>query len=274
MMKLLRTVVLVIFAAVSVIFVEYYLKNVRTEDKTYPIITVDSELIEVRPDVKDEVLLKGVTAYDEKDGDLTDKIIVESISKFIEPGVCKISYAVCDNDNHVASVTRKIKYKKYRSPRFTLFEPLIFGVGERVNLSAIVGATDSIDGDISNNVIVTSSDYKSGQVGIFHVDMKASNSKGDIVTLRAPMVVEEKVPSAPVIELEDNIVYTKLNKKLNLDKYVSEVLNADGNVINNPQIKIKSEIKYNEEGAYSVYYSCTDSQGRVGRTLLTVVVES
>lgn len=274
MIRLVRILVAVAFTVVSVIFVKYYIGEVRSRDDTYPVITVEGDLIEVNTKGDKENLLKGVSAYDGKDGDITDRIIVESISRFFEKGVCKITYAVCDSDNHVASASRKIKYKDYSSPKFTLSRPLLFGLGERVNLSAIVGSVDQIDGNISGSVIVTSSDYKAGQVGVFHIDLKVSNTKGDIATLRLPMRVEEKENKAPVITLKENIVYTKVNKKLSLAKYIESVTDIEGNDIPVENVKIDSEIKYKEEGAYSVYYSVADSAGIQGSTLLTVVVES
>lgn len=274
MMRFVRVLVAVAFTVVSVIFVKYYIEEIRSKDETYPVITVEGDVIEVKTNGSRKNFLKGVSAYDEKDGDLSDRVVVESISRFFEKGVCKITYAVCDSDNHVATATRKIKYKDYSSPKFTLARPLLFGLGERVYLSAIVGAEDKIDGDITGSVIVTSSDYKSGQIGIFHVDMKVSNSKGDIATLRVPMKVEEFENGAPLITLKDYIVYTKVGKKPNFEKYIDEVTDMAGNEIPVSNVQIDSEVKYKDEGAYSVYYSVTDKNGIRGTTMLTVVVES
>ena len=272
MMRILRIVVLIVFIGVSAIFAKYYYSEVRSEDKTLPVIKVEEELISVSTKVENDEFLVGLSAYDEKDGDITDKIIVESISKFYEPGVCKITYAVCDSDNHVATATRKVRYEGYTAPKFTLERPLLFNLGERVNLSAIVGAVDCLEGDISHNVIVTSNDYKSGQQGIFHVEMKVSNTKGDIVTLRAPMIIEEKEVRAPEILLTHNIVYTTAGHKLNLEKYIDTVTDAEGNEIDPALVTINSEIKYKVPGAYSVHYNVTDSLDRNGHTILTVVV--
>lgn len=87
-------------------------------DKTIPVITVEEELIEVSLKATDEELLKGVSAHDEKDGDLTGNIIIESVSGFTEKGVSKITYAVCDSNNNVAKTTRKIRFNGYQSPKF------------------------------------------------------------------------------------------------------------------------------------------------------------
>ena len=272
MIKLLRVIVALAFVAVSAVFIEYYLTEIRTKDDTIPKIEISGDIVEVKSKESRKELLKGVTAYDEKDGDLTDRVIVESISRFIEPGVCKISYAVCDNNNHVARATRKVRYKKYTPPKFTLSRPLLFYVGETVNLSAIVGATDFLDGNIDNNVIVTSSDYKSGQIGTFHAELKVTNSKGDIVFLTVPVIVEEGVIDAPVIELEKNIIYTKYKNSFDFQKYVKSITDYDGNQISLSNLVIDSNVS-KREGVYSVHYSVTDRKGRRGSTVLTVVVE-
>ena len=66
----------------------------------------------------EERLLEGVTAYDGKDGDLTSKVFVESISNFVEPGVSNVTYVVYDADRHAAKASRKVVYLDYTPPRF------------------------------------------------------------------------------------------------------------------------------------------------------------
>ena len=55
------------------------------------------------------------------------EVIVESVSRFTDKGVCKVTYAVCDSDNHIAKATRKIIYTDYVSPTFFSYgQPLLF----------------------------------------------------------------------------------------------------------------------------------------------------
>ena len=116
-MRAFKIAVCVVFVAVTALFSVLFIKDKLTADTSRPVITVDSELSEVSVKVTDEELLKGVTAYDEKDKDITDKIIVESISKFIEKGVCKVTYAVCDSDNHIATATKKMSRERWSATR-------------------------------------------------------------------------------------------------------------------------------------------------------------
>lgn len=272
MMRVLRIVVAVAFCAVCFVFAYIFYTDNISADKTYPTITVEETTLEVKPGVTDEELLKGVTAYDLKDGDISDKIIIESVSKFTEKGICIVTYAVCDNDHHVATATRKIKYKGYKPPVFYMNSSLCFSVNKYVNISGIIGATDYIDGDISNNVIITSENFESGITGTFSLTAKVTNSKGDTVSLELPLIVEQSSTSAPTIELSKYLIYSKKGKTPDFEKYIKAVTDTSGEDIDLPVI-IQTEFNPDEEGVYSVHYYATDEMERKGHTVLTVVVE-
>ena len=116
-MRILRVVISLLFVVTTALYAYFLVTEKIKSDETIPVIKIESELLEVAIDSTTEDLLKGVTAYDEKDGDLTKSVIVESVSNFSEPGVCRVTYAVCDSNSHVATATRKIKYKGYESPK-------------------------------------------------------------------------------------------------------------------------------------------------------------
>lgn len=272
MIRALRIIVAVVFCVVSVAFVYVFYTDNISADKTYPTITVEEATLNVEPGVTDEKLLEGVTAYDLKDGDISDKIIIESISKFTDKGVCLVTYAVCDNDHHVATATRKIKYTGYTPPVFYMNSSLCFSVNKFVNISGIIGATDYIDGDISDNVIITSENFESGITGTFTLNAKVTNSKGDTVSIELPLFVEESSTGAPIIELSKYLIYTDKGKTPDFQKYIKTVTDASGEELDLP-VSVQTEFNPEEEGVYSVHYYATDEMERKGHTVLTVVVE-
>lgn len=272
-MKIFRVAVCVVFVAVTVLFGTLYVKDKLNTDSSVPVITVDSDLTEVSVSVTDEQLLAGVTAYDEKDGDITDKIIVESVSKFSEKGVCKVTYAVCDSDNHVATAFKKIKYTDYTSPEFYAHGSLCFSVSETINLSGVIGATDCIDGDISSNLILTSQNIVSRVEGNYIVDATVTNSRGDTSTLEIPVKVEPKSITAPEINLKEYIVYTDLNKSVSPKSYIKSVTDKNGNEID-VDVTIKSDINFKAPGIYTVDFYAKDEEGNEGHDFMVVVVGS
>ncbi len=271
-MKIFRTAVCLVFVAVTALFGFLYVKDRLTADTTVPVITVDSELSEVSVNATNEELLSGVTAYDEKDKDLTDKIVIESISKFSEAGVCKITYAVCDSDNHVATASKKIKYTDYKSPEFYSNGSLCFSENESINLSGRIGATDCLDGDISDNLILTTQNLTPRVAGDYSVDATVTNSRGDTSELRIPVKVEARSVNAPTIELNKYIVYTQQNKKLDPKSFIKSAENKDGDTIKASDVEIKSSVNYSKPGVYTVDYYVEDGDGNEGHTFLVVVV--
>ena len=73
-----------------------------------------------------EALLQGLSAWDATDGDLTDRIMVASISHFLEPGTVNVHYVVFDAHNNSATTTRRVTYTDYKSPRFNLTKTPVY----------------------------------------------------------------------------------------------------------------------------------------------------
>lgn len=270
-MKILRLCVSVLFVLVLIVFILFRIQQMSA-DRTVPKITIDGEMLTVSLDATEEELLQGVTAYDEKDGDLTHKIIIESISRFSEPGVSVIKYAVCDNDNHASSAQRKIIYSNYEPPKFTLSDSLIFGISQNINIRNLLGAQDLIDGDISSKVIITANEYSSNVAGVFYIQAKVANSKGDRIALQLPVYVEDLSLSAPKIELNEYLVYLHAGDTYDTAANIVSARNAQGqNVL--ADVQIDTNLDTASPGMYEVHYRVTDQFDRTGHEILTVVVE-
>lgn len=272
MLKWLQRITLVIFATTLVAFVVFSIINKLTTDNTLPVIVMDTEEIEIS--VKDDksALLKGVTATDEKDGDITDKVLVESISKFIEPGVFDVTYAVSDNDNHVTKAVRRVRYTDYTSPEFYVKRALVYSVEEEVDIRSAVGARDCIDGDISDKVTIAATDYVQNTTGVFTVSLQASNSMGDTIFLDVTVHVEGNETMAPHIQLEKSLIYVKKGENPVFEDYIKEVT-VNGVVMETYNLLVSTNFDSEKEGTYNVHFYISTNEGYEGHSILTVVVE-
>lgn len=82
---------------------------VVTRDKTGPEITISEDRkvsYEIGGDKK--VLLDGVKATDEKDGDVSDSLMVEAVHEN-EDGSLEVTYSAVDHSNNVTKVTCKVE---------------------------------------------------------------------------------------------------------------------------------------------------------------------
>lgn len=270
-MRIFRLIISLLFVVVFAVFSVVFISEKIKEDKTIPVITIENEIIDVSLKTKNEELLQGVTAYDEKDKDLTDKVIVESISRFIEKGVCKVTYAVCDSNNNVAKATRKIRYKDYESPTIKLDESLCYSLYEMINLNEAIRAVDCIEGDISRNLIITSKDYVSAVEGVFTLNIFASNKNGDSTEITLPLVVEDRDMYAPVIELRDYLIYVKPGSQPDLGSYLVSAIDKNEKDVKG-SVRIETDLDINKEGTYTVHYYVKDESGLQGHSIMAVVV--
>lgn len=280
-MRVLRICVLVLFVMVTLTSSVFFVRDLIQRDDSIPKIGMDSSLLEISVQDDESVLLSDVIAYDEKDGDLTDHVVIESISSFLVPGECNVRYAVCDKNNHVASAERRIRYTDYTAPTFYLRRSLCFSSMEKADILPCLGVKDVIDGDISENIIISSSDYMADEPGIYRIQCQATNSKGDTIELQLPVYVENRSFSAPIIVLQKYLTYMKVGDTLDFRKLVIGVADAEGEELRNVKLTYDSGLRAQKPGVYSIHYYAQelDEYGEVlpdaprGHAVLIVIVE-
>ena len=99
-MKKLRILGIVVFVIAAVSFGYFKYEQINSKDNQAPVITMDADSVEVSCQAGDEEFLKGITAKDSKDGDVTSSLIVESISNFMENHTRNMTVVAFDSDNH------------------------------------------------------------------------------------------------------------------------------------------------------------------------------
>lgn len=194
--------------------------RLRTDTKA-PEIHMDDTIPEISVQDPRSALLKGITATDKKDGNVTDSLVVESITLLDSEGKLSVSYAAFDEAGNVAKAERAAKYTDYRSPRLTLKAPLAYTFGSSFDLLSNVGATDVIDGDIQHRVRATSLDDVSiAELGTHYVRFQVSNSLGDTVSQVFPVEIYESGAFEASLALTEYLVYLPVGAGFNPQSYL------------------------------------------------------
>ena len=162
----MRAAVLILFLASSLAFGGCLMRQRTGKDGKGPEISMDNSEISVSIHADEAELLSGVTAYDAKDGDVTDSLAVEHISNFIEKGRRKISIVAFDSDNNVTHAEREMVYNDYTSPVFSLDGPLRFSVNAD-DLTEGLSAEDCLDGTITDRIRLSYQDEISSTPGLY-----------------------------------------------------------------------------------------------------------
>lgn len=271
-MRILRFVVSALAVVVGAVFLIFLIKETITTDRTIPVISLESDVLEVELKAKDEDMLKGVTAHDKKDGDLTSQVFVESVSRFTKKGECNVTYVVCDSDNHITKATRKIRFKGYTSPTFTVNSSLCYSAYDNINLTEVITATDCIEGNISGRVIISSDNLTNLTEGIYNFSVTVSNKYGDTSEMRLPVIIDEDMSLVgPEIELTQYLITAKTGTQIDPRSYFVSATDINGNNVSS-SLHIESNINSDREGTYYIHYYATDDKGNVGHSVIPVII--
>jgi hypothetical protein len=286
-MKKIRIAILVFFIAVAALFSYKYLNRRIAVDYQPPVITADSDSIMVGIAATEEDLLKGMTANDNIDGDVTGTLVVLSKSKFISKGTVRVKYAAFDSNRNVGLYTREITYIDYVSPRFHLDAPLRF-----ISSSASGGydylehitAQDCLDGNISQHIKMTMGKITpiSSTANLQTINLQVTNSCGDSSVLELTVSVEDySTYTLASPALKEYITYVPKGGKIDLMSFPNGIWaggaakSFKGSPYDIGNVTYSAPtLDLNKPGAYTVTYQLTSSAGeQLGTATLIVIVE-
>lgn len=281
-MRRLRLLLLVFFLVVFAVFLASSVREYLTSDYEAPVISADSDILNLSVNVTDEELLAGMNAVDNLDGDVSNSLVVVSKSKFIAKGTRNVNYAAFDNSNNVGTYMRKLVYTDYHSPRFVMDEPLRFVAGNSsYDYLRHIQALDCLDGNLSSQIKITfgETETASDSVSVQKVNIQVTNSAGDTSALELTAAFEDfESYSKASPALTDYIIYVKAGEKPILRSYLSGIWTA-GNTRKfsdlgfDPDQDVSiddSKVNYQRPGVYIATYSLSrgtpNANGGVFRT--------
>lgn len=268
--RIMQRVILALFILTLLAFCGLRIYRQVTVDVTPPVITCSSDSIDASVTAGDEALLQGVMASDDRDGDLTDQILIKGVSPSLTDSSAQVTYIVFDSANNMASVTRTVRYTDYQAPRFALSQPLVYPAGQTVTLLDRLTASDVLDGDISSGIRITSQNVINSQPGVYSVTAQVDSRLGSTVVLPLKVVITAGGPQ--LITLSDYLVYLPRGSAFDAAGYIQSVTAPDGTALSAGQVSIESPVDTSVPGTYHVGYSVT-AQGQSYTVYLAVVVE-
>lgn len=289
-MKKMNILIILLAVLCLVGFFAYRTLNDLSADTRPPVIQESGEGPEVSVTDGYEALLSGLTATDDRDGNVTDSLLVESVRLTDGDGTISVTCAAFDSAGNVAKFTRQARYTDYRSPRFSLRQPLLFAQGSGFDVLDIVSAQDVLDGDIQHRIRATSLDESSiSSSGSHSVQFRVTNSLGDTASLTLPVEVYSSGTYTMGLSLSEYLVYLEKGSSFDARSYLmsatlnSESISLKNNTPFNYSVKITQAVDTATPGVYPVDYLVTytvtdtlkpeSSQVYTGFTRLIVVVE-
>ena len=218
-----------------------------------------------------------VTATDEEDGDITDKIeILENEVDTTKPGKYEVTYKVTDSGgaSHVKTikVTVNPKMEPLNAAPIIKAEDKTLTVGDAFDPMADVTATDAEDGNLTDKIEIKKNDVDTTKPGKNEVTYKVTDSKGASYTKSITVTVNPKmepINSAPIIKAEDKTLTVGDTFDPKADVTATDA--EDGDLTDKIEV-LKNEVDTTKAGKYEVTYKVTDNQGASRTKTITVTV--
>ena len=221
-MKKKKWLQLVVIALTLLVFFGYRAVEAMMDDGKAPEITFSGGMPEISVQDPEEALLQGVSARDNKDGDVTGSLVVESVKLTDKDGTISVTYAAFDQAGNVSKASREVRYTDYESPRFTLDSPLVFTTSGTDVLS-VIGAQDTFDGDIRHRIRVNAlDDMGSTQSGVYEIQVRVTNSLGDSVEIVLPVEVYPAGTYEAQLTLNEYLVYLPKGTVFSIYNYLDK----------------------------------------------------
>ena len=281
-MRVFRVIIIIIFVACLGLYAGTGVREKIRNDGSAPVIHSDRDVLELSVSDPPEKLLEGLTADDEEDGDLTDSIMVSGTSYFTEKGEAAVTYVVFDSDNKSGTLRRNIHYTDYRSPEFSLTQPLVFPVNSSEDFLDYVQASDVLDGDITDKVRMSGTAIDTTAAGVYPITLEVTNSFGDRAQVDTNVVIRDTNISGS-IALTNYLVYIDRGSQFDPGNYVDYITISDGSRLETEgleiyengyfltDIQVSGEVNTENPGSYQVEYTYSTSRSQ-GSAWLTVVV--
>lgn len=270
-MKIARWITIVLFIC-SVAIWFYGKEEMKKQDMIPPQITSSIEELHVDAASAEAGLKEGLTAVDDVDGDITEEIIVGTISPFKEKGVSDVEYVVFDSSNNVGRYERTVYFENYESPKLHLSKALVYEVNGKITISDRLTAIDMLEGDISRKIRFSSVNLTVTEEGTYKLNVDLKNSYGDQVKYQLPINLVRYNCEQERIQLSEYLVYVKKGGILSPGTYIEKVTNRTGMEEGMENVKITREVDLTKSGTGQVCYELLEDGEVVYATYLTVIV--
>ena len=274
----------------------YYCELVdNSKDVTPPELRLNGDT-EITMAVGTEFVDPGYTATDDYDGDITNKVVISGTINNAKAGTYELTYTVSDTAGNTTSKKRTVIFEELGNLDISMGS-VLDGVTPQISLKGAnpycmvkggtylepgATATDNVDGNITDKIVVTNK-VTGNLMGAFRIVYKVEDSSGNQAIAYRAVIVTTSCPdniqgtaesnSAPVITLigKNSVVINVGTEYVDLGATAYDKEDGD---ITSKLVTDTSAVNTRVPGIYKVWYRVTDSAGKTSSASRTVTVKN
>ena len=239
-------------------------REVSVVDDAAPVIN-GAENVEVRC-FDDFDPMEGVTASDNRDGDLTSEIKVEGTVNVKEIGTYELTYSVTDQSGNKTSKQRTITVIDNVDPVISGVEDIEILFGQKFDSLEGIAASDNYDGNLTSKIEIEGT-VNVEKAGDYSLTYSVTDKSGNKVSVKRTVTVIDN--SEPVLSGVKDI-QINFGEEFDPLKDITATDNNDGDLTS--KIKVDGTVNVNKAGDYKLTYSVSDQSGNAVTANRTVTV--
>ncbi|SFL47941.1 glycosyl hydrolase family 18 protein [Lactococcus garvieae] len=214
--------------------------------------------------------MKGITAFDKKGDDLTNRVVVSGHVDVSKEGEYLLTYSVTDSNGNKTEVKRYITVVKQEEqvPTFKgLTNSRIFE-GDKFNPLEGVSAIDSHGNDLTAQITFTGK-VNTQKAGQYTIEYTVSDNQGETATAKRSIeVVKEAVPTIEGVKNQT----IPLGSTFDVMNGISAI-DGRGNKIDKNSIKVSGNVDTGKTGEYKLTYTATAKSGLQSSVTCIITVQ-
>lgn len=158
-----------------------------------PVLTAENRKIILGDDFSGSFAMKGVSAIDKEDGDITKNVVItDNQVRSNVPGVYPVTYKITDSHGLTATKTIEVTVGENSLPVINA-ENKVIEKGEPFNPLEGVTAHDEEDGDLTSKIIIKSNTVNTNVVGKYFITYSVEDSHKGVATKDIEVEVKASV---------------------------------------------------------------------------------
>lgn len=219
------------------------------KDRVAPRLTLEQVEYVYEEELPEHVLLEGVSAWDEQDGDVTDRVVIEKVVTDSGKKKAIITYGVADKTGNVKRASRTLEMPAGEGPRLPT-------AGEAGNVGAAPSEGESIRAEAE---ITQEAETEAVQVTETETAQEAAAEGNTLQTAEG-----ENGEGRPSITFANRELRVKVGENPDWNSVMEEVQDdKDSREVLLGSLKIQGEYDLQKAGEYYLTLNVTDSDGNV-----------
>lgn len=226
-------------------------------------------------------LLKGVTATDNRDGDVTKSLRISSVIPNKDNTEVTVEYTAKDSSNNVRKISRTIPYSDSDKENSNEEEAAASdGSAEGDEIVTESGVDEDTDGDNPGEGDTSSAESAAQDSGISANSAASQSTNESAATENAAAASDESeiaglTAGSPQIRLKAHTAVIPVGGTFSYMQYIDSMKDdKDNNATLAQRIELKGSVDTSKAGTYTVTYVLRDSDGNISnQPTLTVTVQ-